>query len=179
MSSGNRQVNMKIELKMLWAFFSLADARTIYCFLWICSYVHRVGRTARAGRKGYAVTFVTDNDRSLLKVIVSKSPDIVWILLLPISWLLEFGHFFQSKLFLWILGKEGGFKVKEPNHPRAFNRQVVSDNRWNGRSVLCCYSRREVQFTAMQRITISMETWLICTLKGFSCFQSISGKSEL
>lgn len=40
-------------------------------FFSLCSYVHRVGRTARAGREGYAVTFVTDNDRSLLKAIVS------------------------------------------------------------------------------------------------------------
>ncbi|XP_042452629.1 uncharacterized protein LOC122037253 isoform X1 [Zingiber officinale] len=34
------------------------------------SYLHRVGRTARAGREGYAVTFLTDDDRSLLKAIV-------------------------------------------------------------------------------------------------------------
>ncbi|XP_042407428.1 uncharacterized protein LOC121997205 isoform X1 [Zingiber officinale] len=34
------------------------------------SYLHRVGRTARAGREGHAVTFLTDDDRSLLKAIV-------------------------------------------------------------------------------------------------------------
>ncbi|KMZ57390.1 DEAD-box ATP-dependent RNA helicase 28 [Zostera marina] len=39
----------------------------------ITSYVHRVGRTARAGRDGYAVTFVPDNDRSLLKAIAKKA----------------------------------------------------------------------------------------------------------
>ncbi|KAG9442652.1 hypothetical protein H6P81_018506 [Aristolochia fimbriata] len=39
----------------------------------ITSYVHRVGRTARAGREGYAITFVTDNDRSLLKSIAKRA----------------------------------------------------------------------------------------------------------
>ncbi|XP_042373868.1 DEAD-box ATP-dependent RNA helicase 28-like [Zingiber officinale] len=37
------------------------------------SYLHRVGRTARAGREGYAVTFLTDDDRSLLKAIAKKA----------------------------------------------------------------------------------------------------------
>jgi ATP-dependent RNA helicase DDX27 len=36
----------------------------------ITMYVHRVGRTARAGREGCAVTFVTERERSLLKSIV-------------------------------------------------------------------------------------------------------------
>ncbi|KAL6212783.1 hypothetical protein ACLB2K_018000 [Fragaria x ananassa] len=39
----------------------------------LTSYVHRVGRTARAGKVGCAVTFVTDTDRSLLKAIAKRA----------------------------------------------------------------------------------------------------------
>ncbi|KAK2424872.1 DEAD-box ATP-dependent RNA helicase [Trifolium repens] len=39
----------------------------------LTSYVHRVGRTARAGRAGSAITFVTDRDRSLLKSIIKRA----------------------------------------------------------------------------------------------------------
>ncbi|KAK9946918.1 hypothetical protein M0R45_012357 [Rubus argutus] len=39
----------------------------------LTSYVHRVGRTARAGKEGCAVTFVTDTDRSLLKAIAKRA----------------------------------------------------------------------------------------------------------
>jgi hypothetical protein len=35
-------------------------------------YLHRIGRTARAGEAGLAITFVEDGDRGLLKLIVKK-----------------------------------------------------------------------------------------------------------
>jgi superfamily II DNA/RNA helicase len=36
------------------------------------TYLHRIGRTARAGATGAAVTFIEDEDRQLLKEVVKK-----------------------------------------------------------------------------------------------------------
>ena len=38
-------------------------------------YIHRVGRTARAGRNGRSVTLVGENDRKLLKEAVKNARD--------------------------------------------------------------------------------------------------------
>ncbi len=38
----------------------------------LTSYLHRIGRTARAGSSGRSITFVEDQDRSLLKEIIKK-----------------------------------------------------------------------------------------------------------
>lgn len=35
----------------------------------LTTYLHRIGRTARAGRDGRAITFVTDYDRAILKQV--------------------------------------------------------------------------------------------------------------
>jgi len=37
-------------------------------------YIHRVGRTARAGEKGRAISFGGYKDKGLLKQIIKKSP---------------------------------------------------------------------------------------------------------
>lgn len=71
---------------------------------------------------------MTDSDRSLLKVIVSESSDTLMDLAFT-QFIIALVWTFESTLFLWLQGKEGGFKVEEPSHPRAVNRQVVSDNR--------------------------------------------------
>lgn len=39
----------------------------------ITSYVHRVGRTARAGKEGCGITFVTERDRRLLKAMAKRA----------------------------------------------------------------------------------------------------------
>jgi ATP-dependent RNA helicase DDX49/DBP8 len=35
-------------------------------------YVHRIGRTARAGKKGFALSFITEKDLEIIKNIESK-----------------------------------------------------------------------------------------------------------
>ncbi|GMS99081.1 hypothetical protein PENTCL1PPCAC_21256, partial [Pristionchus entomophagus] len=39
------------------------------------SYIHRVGRTARAGKAGRSISLVTEDDRKLLKEIVKSNAD--------------------------------------------------------------------------------------------------------
>ncbi|PSC68971.1 DEAD-box ATP-dependent RNA helicase 28 [Micractinium conductrix] len=39
----------------------------------LSSYLHRVGRTARAGAKGRALTFIEDDDRTLLKEVIRRT----------------------------------------------------------------------------------------------------------
>lgn len=62
----------------------------------ITSYVHRVGRTARAGREGYAVTFVTDNDRSLLKAIAKRAGSKLKSRIVADQPIAEWSHFIEE-----------------------------------------------------------------------------------
>jgi ATP-dependent RNA helicase DDX27 len=40
----------------------------------LAAYIHRIGRTARAGRKGRSITLVGEADRKMLKAAVKASP---------------------------------------------------------------------------------------------------------
>ena len=43
----------------------------------LASYLHRVGRTARAGRKGTALTFMEESDRKLIKAVSKRGSKLV------------------------------------------------------------------------------------------------------
>ncbi|KAK9947464.1 hypothetical protein M0R45_003088 [Rubus argutus] len=71
----NDEVDFLITTEVISRGIDIPGVKTVInyeCPSTITSYIHRVGRTARAGKEGYAVTFVTDNDRSLLKAIAKK-----------------------------------------------------------------------------------------------------------
>ncbi|BFG25448.1 hypothetical protein CerSpe_117220 [Prunus speciosa] len=71
-----QKVDFLIATELVSRGIDIAGVQTVInyeCPTHLTSYVHRVGRTARAGREGYAVTFVTDNDRSLLKTITKRA----------------------------------------------------------------------------------------------------------
>ncbi|CAL9012925.1 unnamed protein product [Prunus brigantina] len=71
-----QKVDFLITTELVSRGIDIAGVQTVInyeCPTHLTSYVHRVGRTARAGREGYAVTFVTDNDRSILKTIAKRA----------------------------------------------------------------------------------------------------------
>lgn len=64
----------------------IAGVRTVINFELPCAlraYVHRVGRTARAGRDGKAVSLVSGRDRELLQDIVARAPSAVKTRIIP------------------------------------------------------------------------------------------------
>ncbi|PKA66451.1 DEAD-box ATP-dependent RNA helicase 28 [Apostasia shenzhenica] len=62
----------------------------------ITSYVHRVGRTARAGREGYAVTFVSDSDRTLLKAIAKRAGSMLKNRIVADQPMAKWSHFIEE-----------------------------------------------------------------------------------
>jgi len=59
-------------------------------------YVHRVGRTARAGRSGRAVSLVGEGQRKLLKEIMKKARDVVKSRVIPITVIETYNKFITS-----------------------------------------------------------------------------------
>lgn len=58
-------------------------------------YIHRVGRTARAGRSGVSVSIASEQDRKVLKEVIRKAKNPVKNRVIPIGKIIHF--FFQSK----------------------------------------------------------------------------------
>eukprot|EP00455_Lapot_gusevi_P014352 TRINITY_DN17136_c0_g4_i1.p1 TRINITY_DN17136_c0_g4~~TRINITY_DN17136_c0_g4_i1.p1 ORF type:complete len:508 (-),score=193.60 TRINITY_DN17136_c0_g4_i1:19-1464(-) len=62
----------------------------------LSQYIHRVGRTARAGQKGVSVTLVSENQRKLLKEVVKRAPAGVKSRVIPAEVIAEYKEKIQN-----------------------------------------------------------------------------------
>lgn len=89
----------------------------------ITTYVHRVGRTARAGQQGCAVTFVSEKDRNLLKSVAKRAGSKLSSRIVPVGVILEW----HNK----IIEMENSVRavIKEEREERALRKAEMEANK--------------------------------------------------
>lgn len=89
----------------------------------ITTYVHRVGRTARAGQQGCAVTFVSERDRPLLKAVAKRAGSKLTSRVLPVSAIMKW----HDK----IAGQEEAVRaiIQEEREERALRKAEMEANK--------------------------------------------------
>lgn len=63
-------------------------------------YIHRVGRTARAGRAGVSVSLAGENERKLVKQIVKRARHPVKSRVIPSGIMCPIFFYFKSRIFI-------------------------------------------------------------------------------
>ncbi|KAH7429254.1 hypothetical protein KP509_09G038600 [Ceratopteris richardii] len=89
----------------------------------ITTYVHRVGRTARAGQQGCAVTFISEKDRPLLKLVVKRAGSKLTSRVVPVSTIMKW----HDK----IIGMEDSVRcvIQEEREERALRKAEMEANK--------------------------------------------------